>query len=72
MRFAIWYRCRPIFVVRLPSTRAAAATAKPVHLKKGQFMSPWNMKNSCRKLESFGNDQILLTDRGTFSVTICL
>ena len=29
-------------------------------------MSPWNMKNSCRKLESFGNNQILLTDRGTF------
>ena len=44
----------------------AAATGKPVHLKKGQFMSPWNMKNSCRKLEAFGCDQILLTDRGTF------
>ena len=29
-------------------------------------MSPWNMKNSCRKLEAFGCDQILLTDRGTF------
>ena len=46
--------------------RAAAETGKPVHLKKGQFMSPWNTKNSCRKLESFGNNQILLTDRGTF------
>ena len=29
-------------------------------------MSPWNMKNSCRKLESFGNDKIILADRGTF------
>ena len=29
-------------------------------------MSPWNMKNSVRKLESFGNEQVLLTDRGTF------
>ena len=29
-------------------------------------MSPWNMKNSVRKLEAFGNEQILLTDRGTF------
>ena len=29
-------------------------------------MSPWNMKNSCRKLEAFGNEQIILADRGTF------
>ena len=55
------YLCRQTSILR-----AAAATGKPVHLKKGQFMSPWNMKNSCRKLEAFGCDQILLTDRGTF------
>ena len=55
------YLCRQTSILR-----AAAATGKPIHLKKGQFMSPWNMKNSCRKLEAFGNDQILLTDRGTF------
>jgi 2-dehydro-3-deoxyphosphooctonate aldolase (KDO 8-P synthase) len=29
-------------------------------------MSPWNMKNSCRKIESFGGNQIILADRGTF------
>ncbi len=29
-------------------------------------MSPWNMKNSVRKLEAFGCDEIVLTDRGTF------
>tara|TARA_B100000579_G_scaffold298369_1_gene248460 strand:- start:486 stop:920 length:435 start_codon:yes stop_codon:yes gene_type:complete len=29
-------------------------------------MSPWNMKNSVRKLEAFGCDEIILTDRGTF------
>ena len=29
-------------------------------------MSPWNMKNSVRKIEAFGNDQIVLADRGTF------
>ena len=52
------YLCRQTSILR-----AAAATGKPIHLKKGQFMSPWN---SCRKLEAFGNDQILLTDRGTF------
>jgi 2-dehydro-3-deoxyphosphooctonate aldolase (KDO 8-P synthase) len=55
------YLCRQTSILR-----AAALTGKPVHLKKGQFMSPWNMKNSCRKLEAFGNDQIVLTDRGTF------
>ncbi|MDC0458839.1 3-deoxy-8-phosphooctulonate synthase [Alphaproteobacteria bacterium] len=55
------YLCRQTSILR-----AAAETGKPVHLKKGQFMSPWNMKNSCRKIEAFGNDQILLTDRGTF------
>lgn len=55
------YLCRQTSILR-----AAAKTGRPVHLKKGQFMSPWNMKNSVRKLESFGNDQILLADRGTF------
>jgi len=55
------YLCRQTSILR-----AAAVTGKPVHLKKGQFMSPWNMKNSVRKLESFGCDQILLADRGTF------
>ena len=55
------YLCRQTSILR-----AAAETGKPVHLKKGQFMSPWNMKNSCRKLESFGSSEILLTDRGTF------
>ena len=55
------YLCRQTSILR-----AAAKTARPVHLKKGQFMSPWNMKNSVRKIEKFGNDQILLTDRGTF------
>jgi 2-dehydro-3-deoxyphosphooctonate aldolase (KDO 8-P synthase) len=29
-------------------------------------MSPWNMKNSVRKIEAFGNHQVLLADRGTF------
>lgn len=55
------YLCRQTSILR-----AAAATGRPVHLKKGQFMSPWNMKNSVRKLESFGNSQIVLSDRGTF------
>lgn len=57
----------PAYLCRQTSMlRAAAETGRPVHLKKGQFMSPWNMKNSVRKLESFGCKSILLTDRGTF------
>jgi 2-dehydro-3-deoxyphosphooctonate aldolase (KDO 8-P synthase) len=55
------YLCRQTSILR-----AAALTKRPVHLKKGQFMSPWNMKNSVRKIEANGNDQILLADRGTF------
>lgn len=55
------YLCRQTSILR-----AAALTKRPIHLKKGQFMSPWNMKNSVRKIEANGNHQILLTDRGTF------
>lgn len=57
----------PAYLCRQTSMlRAAARTGRPVHLKKGQFMSPWNMKNSVRKIEANGGGQILLTDRGTF------
>jgi 2-dehydro-3-deoxyphosphooctonate aldolase (KDO 8-P synthase) len=57
----------PAYLCRQTSMlRAAAQTGRPVHLKKGQFMSPWNMKNSVRKIEAAGNDQVLLADRGTF------
>ena len=45
---------------------AAGRTGKPINIKKGQFMSPWNMKNSVLKIESTGNRQIILTERGTF------
>ena len=55
------YLCRQTSILK-----AAAATNRPIHLKKGQFMSPWNMKNSVRKIEAAGNHQILLADRGTF------
>ena len=55
------YLCRQTSVLR-----GAAKTGRPIHLKKGQFMSPWNMKNSVRKLEAFGCNEIVLTDRGTF------
>lgn len=44
---------------------ACAETGKPVNVKKGQFLSPWEMKNVVDKIKSAGNNQILLTERGT-------
>ena len=55
------YLCRQTSILK-----AAAETGKPILIKKGQFMSPWNMKNSIRKLEFYGNNKIILADRGTF------
>ncbi len=56
------YLCRQTTILL-----AAGKTGRPIHLKKGQFMSPWNMRNSVKKIiDGTGNDQILLTDRGTF------
>lgn len=42
----------------------AAQTGKPVNVKKGQFMAPWDMKNVVDKFEKSGNKNILLTERG--------
>jgi 2-dehydro-3-deoxyphosphooctonate aldolase (KDO 8-P synthase) len=44
---------------------AAGSTGRVVNLKKGQFLSPWEMANAVRKVESTGNRNILLTERGT-------
>jgi len=44
---------------------AAAATGKPVNVKKGQFMAPWDMTNVVAKIHAQGNHQVLLTERGT-------
>jgi 2-dehydro-3-deoxyphosphooctonate aldolase (KDO 8-P synthase) len=44
---------------------AAAATGKPVNVKKGQFVAPRDMKNVADKILSKGNGSILLTERGT-------
>ena len=43
---------------------AAAATGKPVNVKKGQFMAPWDADNIAAKLSEGGNGQCLLTERG--------
>jgi 2-dehydro-3-deoxyphosphooctonate aldolase (KDO 8-P synthase) len=43
---------------------AAGATGKPVNVKKGQFLAPWDMRNVADKIASTGNEQILLCERG--------
>lgn len=45
---------------------SAAKTGKPLNIKKGQFMAPEDMDLIAKKAESVGNDQILLTERGSF------
>ena len=44
---------------------AAGATGKPINIKKGQFLAPWDMKNVAAKIASTGNERILLCERGT-------
>ena len=43
---------------------AAGQTGRVLHVKKGQFMAPWDMKNVVRKIETTGNENILLCERG--------
>ncbi len=43
---------------------AVAAQGKPVNIKKGQFLSPWEMQNVVDKARSTGNQQILVCERG--------
>ncbi len=43
---------------------AAGATGAVVNVKKGQFLAPWDMANVVQKIESTGNQRILLTERG--------
>jgi 2-dehydro-3-deoxyphosphooctonate aldolase (KDO 8-P synthase) len=44
---------------------AAAQTQKVIHIKKGQFLAPWDMKSVVDKMKSAGNEKILLCERGT-------
>ena len=43
---------------------AAARCGRPINVKKGQFLAPWDMKNVVGKLASAGCDQVVVTDRG--------
>jgi 2-dehydro-3-deoxyphosphooctonate aldolase (KDO 8-P synthase) len=42
-----------------------AKTGKPLNIKKGQFLAPWDIINVVDKVTSTGNNQILITERGT-------
>jgi 2-dehydro-3-deoxyphosphooctonate aldolase (KDO 8-P synthase) len=42
----------------------AASQGKPVNIKKGQYLSPWEMKNVVEKARSTGNEQIMVCERG--------
>jgi 2-dehydro-3-deoxyphosphooctonate aldolase (KDO 8-P synthase) len=44
---------------------AAAKTGKVIHIKKGQFLAPWDMKAICDKAVQSGNSKLLLCERGT-------
>ena len=43
---------------------AAGETGAAINVKKGQFLAPWDMKNVVSKIESTGNERLLLTERG--------
>jgi len=56
----------PAFLCRQTDLLVAAAkTGAVINVKKGQFLAPWDMKNVVAKVSESGNDNILLTDRGT-------
>ena len=44
---------------------AAALTGRPVNIKKGQFVSPWDMKHAIAKCRDAGNSQVFVTERGS-------
>jgi len=63
----------PAFLCRQTDLLCACArTGKPVNVKKGQFLSPGEMKNVVEKIRSCKNNKILLTERGTFFGYNCL
>ncbi len=56
----------PAFLCRQTDLLVAAAkTGRVVNVKKGQFLSPWEMGNVVKKLEESGNSRIILTERGS-------
>ena len=56
----------PAFLSRQTDLMVAAAqTGKVIHIKKGQFLAPWDMKSIAKKAVNAGNSKLLLCERGT-------
>jgi len=56
----------PAFLCRQTDLlRAAAETGRPLNVKKGQFLAPWDVRNIAEKLIAFGDSQFCFTERGT-------
>ena len=56
----------PAFLCRQTDLLVAAAKhAKAINIKKGQFVSPWDMRHAVEKVRASGNDNIFLTERGS-------
>jgi len=56
----------PAFLARQTDLLVAAAeTGKTINIKKGQFMSPESMKHAVEKITTSGNENVMITDRGT-------
>jgi 2-dehydro-3-deoxyphosphooctonate aldolase (KDO 8-P synthase) len=55
----------PAFLCRQTNfIQNVARTGKPVNIKKGQFLAPWDMKNVVDKARAVGNEQIMVCERG--------
>ncbi len=55
----------PAFLCRQTNfMQNVARTMKPVNIKKGQFLAPWDMKNVVHKMEEVGNRQLMVCERG--------
>lgn len=55
----------PAFLCRQTNfIQSVARTGKPVNIKKGQFLAPWDMKNVVDKAKATGNEQIMVCERG--------
>ncbi|MEW5737226.1 MAG: 3-deoxy-8-phosphooctulonate synthase [Thermodesulfobacteriota bacterium] len=56
----------PAFLCRQTDLLVAAGrTQKPVNVKKGQFLAPWDMRHAAAKIRTTGNNRILFTERGS-------
>jgi len=56
----------PAFLCRQTDLLVAAARAgKPVNIKKGQFLAPWDIQQAIAKVTQSGNEDVLITERGT-------